>query len=71
VDGGDDFAAVDALQVDAGDAKVGVPELALDHNERDALVCHLDRVGVSQLVWREPPSDSGRGGRLVQLLARG
>jgi hypothetical protein len=27
-----------------------VPELSLDHDERDALVGHLDRVGVPQLV---------------------
>jgi hypothetical protein len=29
-----------------GDPEVGVPELALDHYERDALACHLDRVRV-------------------------
>jgi hypothetical protein len=36
VDGADDLAAVDALQIDAGDPKVGVAELALDHDQRDA-----------------------------------
>ena len=44
VDGADDLAAVYALQIDAGDAEVGV--LALDHHERDALVSHLDCVRV-------------------------
>jgi hypothetical protein len=47
VDGADDFAAVDALEVDAGDPEVGVPELALDHDERNALVRHFDCVSVS------------------------
>ena len=42
MDGADDLAAVDALQVDAGDTEVGVSELALDDNERNALVRHLN-----------------------------
>ena len=46
MDGAGDLAAVDAVQVDAGDPKVCVPELSLDHYERDALMCHLDCVGV-------------------------
>jgi hypothetical protein len=46
VDRVDDLAAVDALEVDARDAQVGVPELPLDHDQRDALVRHLDRVRV-------------------------
>jgi hypothetical protein len=46
VNGADDFAAVDALEVDAGDTEVGVPELTLDHDEWDAFVRHLDGVGV-------------------------
>jgi hypothetical protein len=45
-------------------------ELALDHDERDSFVRHLDCVGVPQLVWREPPSHPGCDGRMVQLLAR-
>jgi hypothetical protein len=35
VDGADDLVAVDALEVDAGDADVGVSELALDYDEWD------------------------------------
>jgi len=38
VDGLDDLRAVDALQVDRGDAEVGVPELALN----DERLCLLD-----------------------------
>jgi hypothetical protein len=53
MDGGDDLAAVDALQVDAGDPKVGMAELMLDHDQRHAFVRHLDCVSVSQLVRRE------------------
>src|SRR4051794_39317018 len=42
VDGLDDLGVVDALEVDGGDAKVAVAELALDDDERHALVRHLD-----------------------------
>ena len=42
------LAAVDALEVHARDAEVRV--LALDHDERDSLVRHLDRVRMSQLM---------------------
>jgi hypothetical protein len=34
MDGLDDLAAVDGLQVDAGDAEVAMPELALDDDQR-------------------------------------
>ena len=49
VDGLDDFAVVDALQVDGRDAEVGVAELALDDVERNALAGHLDGVRVAEL----------------------
>jgi hypothetical protein len=42
VDGVDDLGAVDALQVDRGDAEVGVSELALDDDQRDALARAAD-----------------------------
>jgi hypothetical protein len=71
VDGADDLAAVDALQVDAGDAEVGVPQLPLDHHERSAFVSHFNRVGVPQLVRREPTSHARSPGGMVQLLPRG
>ena len=58
MDGADDFAAVYALQVDARDAKIGVSELPLNHNERDAFVRHLDGVCVPQLVRCEPTPDA-------------
>jgi hypothetical protein len=50
--------------------RFGVPELALDHDERDAFVRHLDRVGVTQLMRREPTPHTRCGGRVVQLLTR-
>ena len=64
------IAAVDALEVDAGDAEVGVSELALDHYERHAFVRHLDGMSVPQLVGREATSHTGRGSGVMQLLAR-
>ena len=46
MDGADDLAAIDALQVDASDPKIGVPKLTLDHNQRNAFVSHLDSMGM-------------------------
>ena len=46
VDGVDDLGVVDALEIDRGDAEVGVAELALDDDQRHALAGHLDGVGV-------------------------
>jgi len=71
VDGVDDLAAVDSLEVDARNAEVGVPELALDHDERDTFARHLNRVSVPHLVRGESPTHSRASGRTVQLLARG
>jgi hypothetical protein len=70
VDGADDLAAVDALEVDARDAQVGVPELPLDHDQRNSLVSHLDSVAVPQLMRREPTSNASSSGRVMQLFAR-
>jgi hypothetical protein len=53
VDGGDDLGGVDPLQINRGDAEVGVPQLALDDVERDALVGEFDGVGVAELLGRE------------------
>jgi hypothetical protein len=50
VDGVDDFARVDRLQVGRRGAEVGVPELALDDVDWDPLTGEFDRVRVPQLV---------------------
>ena len=71
MDGADDLAAVDALEIDARDAEVRVPKLSLDHDQRYALMRHLNRVGMPQLMRREVPSHAGAGGRVVQLLTGG
>src|SRR3954447_24153435 len=42
VDGVDDLGVVDALVVDRSGSEVAVAELALDDDQRDAFVCHLD-----------------------------
>ena len=49
----DDLRIVDTAEVSGGDGKIGVSELALDHDQRDPLAGHLDGVRVSQLVRRE------------------
>jgi len=58
VDGVDDLAAVDPLQVDARDPEVRVTELALDDDQRDALPGHLDSVSMPKLVGRKAPAQS-------------
>jgi hypothetical protein len=48
-----------------------VPELALDDDKRHALVGHLDRVGVAELMGREAPPHAGSRGRPAEVGARG
>ncbi len=67
MDGVDDLGVVDSTQVRGGDAEVGVTELALDHDERDAFSRHLNSMGVPELMWSEPAPDPGRGSGVVQL----
>ena len=67
VNGGDDLLGVDALQVDRCGAEVGVPELALDEVERYALASKFDRVGMAQLVGREPTANPSLGGEAAKL----
>src|SRR3954451_9291616 len=69
VHGGDDLLGVDPLQVDAGGAEVGVPELALDDVERDVLAGELERMRVAQLVRRKAAPDPGRCGEPAELAA--
>ena len=69
MDGVDDLGPVDSLQVGARDAKVRVPELALDDGHRHPLARHLDRVCVPQLMRSEPPSHARLNGEAPQLAA--
>jgi hypothetical protein len=69
VDGGDDLRVIDSAQVTGGDREVRMPELALDHDQRDSFAGHLDGVRVPQLVRREPSPNPGAEGRIVQLGA--
>jgi hypothetical protein len=52
----DDLGVVDALEVDRGDAEVGVAELTLDDDQQHAFAGHFDGVRVAQLVRREAPT---------------
>jgi hypothetical protein len=47
-----------------------VSKLTLNHDQRDALVRHLDRMSMPKLMRREPASHTRRVGGMVQLLAR-
>src|SRR5688572_676543 len=69
VDGVDDLGVVDALEVDRGDAEVGVAELALDDDQRHALAGHLDGVRVPELVRREAAAHAGLARDAAQLRA--
>src|SRR5581483_9101124 len=66
---GDDFGVVDPSQVAGGDGEVGMPELSLDYEQRDTLARHLHRVRVTELVRREPATDPGYRGGVMQLSA--
>jgi hypothetical protein len=44
-----------------------MPELALDNDEWNNLVGHLDGVSVPELMGREPPPDAGRRGGATEL----
>jgi hypothetical protein len=48
-----------------------MPELALDNDQRDAFVRHLDRLRVLQLARREATLHPRRSSRVMQLLAGG
>jgi hypothetical protein len=54
---GDDLFGIDALEVDAGRAEVGVTEVALDDVQRHALAGELEGVGVAELMRREAAPD--------------
>ena len=79
MDGLDDLCVVDPLEVDRRDAEVAVAELALDDDERDALVGHLDGVPQPELMRCEasanarglrPCGATRRARRPLTMLAR-
>jgi hypothetical protein len=47
-----------AAQVCGGNSEVAMPELALDHHQRDTLPGNRYRVSVPQLMWSEAASDT-------------
>jgi hypothetical protein len=67
--GVDDLGVVDSAQVGGRYAEIGVSELSLDHDERNAFAGHLDGVSVPQLMRREPATNAGFLGSPVQLGA--
>jgi hypothetical protein len=48
-----------------------VSQLPLDDYEWDALVGHLNRMGVAELMGRKPASHAGYGGGAAELPAGG
>jgi hypothetical protein len=69
VDGLDDLGVVDSAEVSGRDCQVGVTELALDHDQRNPLARHLNRMRVPQLMRREPATNPSRERRVAELFA--
>jgi hypothetical protein len=63
----DDLARIDSLGIDRRDPEVRMPELPLNDRQRDPFVRHLDRVGVPELMWREPSAHTGLGREPAKL----
>ena len=63
----DDLGVIDPLQVDRGDAEVGVAELPLDHIERHPFARHFDGMSVAKLMRRDSSSDPGLDRQATQL----
>ncbi|HEU0316878.1 MAG TPA: hypothetical protein VFR49_06085, partial [Solirubrobacteraceae bacterium] len=61
----DDLGVVDAAQIDRRDAKVGVPELALDHVQRRA----ISTAWAAKLMRRETAPHAGLHGDASPLRA--
>jgi hypothetical protein len=61
----DDLGVIDPAQVRRRDPEVGMPELALDDQKRNPFTGHLYRVGMPQLVRREPTTDPGSFGSVT------
>ncbi len=59
MDGVDDLAAVDALEVDRRDAEAGMPKPALDDEQRHALARQFYGVRTASLVRREAAAHAG------------
>jgi hypothetical protein len=49
--------------------EVGMAELALDHQQRDGLAGHLDRMRMPELEWREAAANPGGQRGVAQLAA--
>jgi hypothetical protein len=67
VDSVDDLGVVDTAQVHGRDRQIGMSELALNDQQRDALARHLNGVRVAQLMGRGPSSHPGTSGCVIQL----
>jgi hypothetical protein len=65
----DDLGVVDPAQVSGCDREVSMPELPLDHDQRDPLARHLDGMRMPQLVRREPAPNTGGPGGVMELAA--
>jgi hypothetical protein len=69
VHGGDDLFGVDPLQVDRRRAEIHMTQLALDDVQRHAFARELERMGVAQLVRREPAPNARLKREPAQLVA--
>jgi hypothetical protein len=65
----DDLVIVDPLKVGRRHTEVRVAKLPLNEVDRNPLARHLDSMGMTELVRREPASHPGLGSEAAKLLA--
>lgn len=68
MDSVDDLGVVDASWIHQCDAEISVAKLSLNDVDRYTLPGHLNRVGVAELVRREPAPDAGSAGYCAEFL---
>jgi hypothetical protein len=70
MNGVDDFAVIDSLQIDRGNPEVRVAELPLNHVERHAFSSHLNSVRVPKLMRHEATTHARSDRELAKGFSR-
>ena len=69
MNGVDDLAVIDSLQIDRGNPEARVAELPLDHVERHAFSSHLSSVRMPKLMRHEATTHAGSDRELLRIAA--
>jgi len=72
VHGIDDLRVIDPLEIDRGHPEMGMPELSLDNDQRHALVGHLDRARMPELILAPTSAQAplGRSARYAEVCEK-